>query len=226
MIRFLAAFLAVLALAGTAPAQCRSYCRTATATYTAPTAYQATYATATYYNRIEYVPTIIEVNVNKDRYYSLSDLTRDRLYLEMFDMLRERRAGQGVAPAATPAVGQAEPPPPPVLKEAKAPKGNWGKSTDAARKVVADNCLKCHGKGSEPLDLSDLDAVSPRDRAAAFALVSTGDMPPPPKALLAVGKEADLKKWKEENALKDADLEPLYAGWVSVGRNAALAAKK
>lgn len=224
-------FLCFLGLVAPASAQCNgSYCRSyTTQTYAAPTYSTAYYRDHYYYK--EYVPTVIEVNVNKDRYYSLSDLYRDRLYLEAFDYFRRERERDRDQPINPPAQqGRAKltddgPPPQPNVPKLTA-KGSWGKTTSAALKVLKESCYSCHGKGHEKLDLEDPDAVPPVLRAAAFGLASTGDMPPAPKELRVAGKEEELKAWKKEHALKDEALEPLYTGWVMVGRNAALASRK
>lgn len=231
--KYLVSLFAVLLLISPAPAQCH-YSRCYTPTYNYTPAYQAPYypPQQSYYYHKEYVPYVIEVNVNKDRYYSLSELYRDQLYLQMFDTLRRMNSGDNGSNVNPPASNKpngynaSTPADPLPTPKPQVKKGFWGRSTDAAVKVVNDNCIKCHGKGSETLDLSDLDAVPPLARAAAFALASTGDMPPPPKELRVAGKEKELAAWKKENALKDEILEPLYLGWVDVGRKAVAISRK
>lgn len=195
--------------------------------YAAP-AYHAPHSTyyPSYYHR-EYVPYVVEVQVQKDRYYSLSDLYRDRLYIEAFDLMKDMRQkmaqqqepASAPAPAAGPGYGKPDqvPRPAQLPTEPQARKA-WGKTTDAAAKVLATGCVKCHGEGSEKLDLSNLNAVSPTKRWAAFGMAASGDMPPPPAELRAKGKEAELEKWKQEHALKEEDLKALYDGWVVPGQ--------
>ncbi len=177
--------------------------------------------TATYHAQPYYVPQVIEVQVYKDRFYSLSDLYRDRLLLENFDLLKEIRArpashGEPAEePPAKPTRKAAVSKPAASLAKPAAAKAA-GATSKAAAKVLAESCLSCHGQGDARIDLSNVDAVSSTLRWAAFGQMAAGDMPKPPKDL--VGNATELAAWKKEHALSEADLKAVYDGWVLVGQ--------
>lgn len=196
---------------------------------TAPVYHAPTYAaTPTYqtYTYKELVPYVLEVQVNQDRYYSLSDLYRDRLYLESFDMMREMRQtirqlkeekdqtpptfnSTGPTASAVPRANIPEPPQPPLP-----PEKAGGKTGPNALKVLKESCLNCHGAGHPKLDLTDPDKVPMTKRWASFGMAAAGDMPQPPATLRARGKEAELVAWKKENALKEEAMKAVYEEWV------------
>lgn len=170
-----------------------------------------------YYQPYYYYPQVIEVQVTKDRYYSLSDLYRDRLYLEAFDMMREMRQRLANIDPNYQAPAVPQQPSPPVA-QAPVPnqvvKGVGAKPGDKAAKILAANCVSCHGKGDTKIDLSNPEAVSVTKRWASFGLMASGDMPQPPLELRQKGKEKELQEWKQKNALKEDELETLYKEWV------------
>ena len=167
------------------------------------------YVAPSYHYQPYYVPYVIEVQVHKDRYYSLSDLYRDRLYLEAFDMMKEMRARlNGQAAEVKPGVARVEPEP---VRTAPQP---VAKGSLKATTILHNHCFSCHGKDNKDLDLTDPNSVSTTKRRAAFGLTVSGDMPPPPVALLEKGKEKELSEWKQKNALKDEELKILYDEWV------------
>ncbi len=147
------------------PAVVQSYAAPKIVTHYAPTT--SHYGGHSYYQK-EYVPYAVEVQVNRDRYYSLSDLYRDRLYLEAFDLMREMRSkinglsasvppippvavasapggqgGGGVpskgAPGVTPPGGNGTNPPPPVPQ-----KGTFNRTSERVLKLLSSKCVNCH----------------------------------------------------------------------------------
>ncbi len=187
-----------------------------TATVYAPT-YTPYYA-PTYYR--EYYPVALEVQVYQNRSYALSDLTRDKLMLEMWDTIRSRynslESKESPSPARESTGAYREP-----ERASAAPRASQGarkayaKTSAAAAKVLSESCVSCHGKGSEHGDFSDPDAVPMVLRRAAFGMCIAGDMPQPPGDLRAAGKEKELDAYKAEHRLAEAALNDLYSGWVS-----------
>ncbi len=182
----------------------------------APPVYQQPYYPP-YYAK-EYVPYVLEVEVYRDRYYALSDLYRDRMYIEAFDMMRsmrekmDREQPQQPAPQSPPQAAQGERSPVhPPTRPAAVPQSH-GKTTQQAAAVLAGNCLSCHGKGGERLDLSDPDAVPATMRYAAFGMMVSRDMPKAPVSKAGL----ELEKWKSENGVKDDDLKAVFDGWVAL----------
>ena len=178
------------------------------------------YNQAYYYPTYYYKPYVLEVQVVRDRYYSLSDLYRDRLYLEAFDLMKEMRqrlnqpqANAEVQPKAGLPVAPQSPPNLQVQ-----PKSTLGKTSDKAKLVLAQNCQSCHsnGKPKAKLDLTDIDAVPIAQRWSSFGIAAAGDMPPVPEKEQKDGAEA-VRKWKQGHALKEEDMAALYEGWVLVG---------
>jgi len=170
------------------------------------------YVAPAYHYQPYYVPYVIEVQVHKDRYYSLSDLYRDRLYLEAFDLMKEMRGRlnnlNGNSAEVKPGVARVESEPTRTTPQPSA-KGSLKAAT-----ILQNNCFSCHGKDNKHLDLTDPNSVSLTKRRAAFGLIAAGDMPPPPANLLEKGKEKELSEWKQKNALKDDELKILYDEWV------------
>lgn len=188
---------------------------------------RTTYVAPTYHAPAYVAPAYVE---HYDRFYSLSDLIRERMYLELWDDYKSRsrygkddeeeaqptKASARKSKPASPVVKASPTTMPPVKAEAPAIKTPLGKTTEAAAKVIRESCLSCHGAGHAKFDATNPDAVSLTTRWAAYGMAGVGDMPPPPKDLRAKGKEAELKKWKQEHAISEAALDELYAGWVQV----------
>lgn len=181
----------------------------------------------------EYVPYAVEVQVNKDRYYSLSDLYRDRIYLEAFDLLREMKGklnqlkggepdrGETSSPAPVntpPAAASSGTPPSSSQRDPKAP----SKTTPEALLVLQGSCVSCHNADTaatkerpNPLRLDDPDGVPTEMRWAAFGRAAVRNMPLAPKNL----REEDgpkLAEWRSKNSLSDDALKKLFDGWVVV----------
>lgn len=170
-----------------------------------------TYAYQSYYNT--YVPYVVEVQVIRDRYYSLSDLYRDRMYLELYDQFQKRFNSEApyIPPAATTQGNQ--PPrttPAPPLAPQPTPQSKAG--SDKAEAILVKNCQGCHtgGKGAAKLDMTDLTKLTSVQRWAVFGMSAAGDMPPPPAELRAQGKEQELNEWKKTHALKEEEMQVLY----------------
>lgn len=212
-------------------------------TYHAPASYGTAYGHSYAYQQL--VPYAVEVQVNKDRYYSLSDLYRDRLYLEAFDLMRDMRqkmnqlSASGAAPGAlggatggggpsvttpptnpNPPVPQHSPPPnaPPPAQ----PRGSLNKTSDRALAVLKSACLSCHNADTEksekrpnPMSLEDPDAVPAVMRWASFGMAASRDMPKAPKELREKGGQP-LSDWKAKHGLKDEELKVLYEEWLPV----------
>lgn len=195
--------------------------------------YQASYnyyrAPAYYYPAYYYYPVVVEVQVNRDRYYSLSELRLQMAMLEMWDELKERRALRGggytngngssggydtVPPNQMPQAAtapQGQPPQktaPPASPPATAPQTNrltapLGKTSEAAAKILKANCVSCHDKdtrGYAKLDLTDLDLVPMAQRWAAFGMAVSRDMPLAPSEFF--GEDGKIKQGKEEEFKK------------------------
>lgn len=181
--------------------------------------YKPTYSYSSYYYPT-YVPYVLEVQVIKDRYYSLSDLYRDRLYLEQYDLLKEMRARltQGEQPYIPPTTPNPATPNP---QTRTTPQPGFGlpSVTVKAEAVLVKNCQGCHtsGKAQAKLDLTDLSKLTSTQRWAMFGMAAAGDMPPPPAELLATGKEKDLNDWKKLYALKEEDMQLLYP-WTQLAK--------
>lgn len=133
--------------------------------YYGQTYYQHGYYYSPYYPYYakEYVPQVLLVEVQRERYYSLSDLYRDRLYLELYDRLLERKPGKE---ASEPAADG---------RPAKRP-ATSAPTPAAAKKVLASSCVKCHKAGSD-VDFTQPDLVSEGMRFKAHSLALTGEMP-------------------------------------------------
>lgn len=163
------------------------WCYRGTVTYSAPSKIIThSYPVQSYsgygYHR-EYVPYAVEVQVHKDRYYSLSDLYRDRLYLEAFDLMREMRSklntldrslsGEGLSnggggsdvgsgpdgPGGKEPKGTSVSPPSvqPVPSFSQRP--GTGKTSDEGKKILGEKCSNCHNSetkatGSRPFPLN------------------------------------------------------------------------
>ncbi len=195
--------------------------------YAAPTYYQPSYApyyAPTYYTPTvyrEYVPYALEVQVYRDRSYALSDLTRDKLMIDMWDTIKNRYTAletqrDAVAASATTNVYRDPTPAGVAPRASQGPRrASYAPTSKAAAKVISENCVSCHGKGSEHGDFSDPDAVPMTLRRAAFGMAIAGDMPQPPADLRAAGKEKELDAYKQEHRLAEALLNDLYSGWVS-----------
>ena len=177
-----------------------------------------TYSYNSYYYPY-YVPQVIEVQVIKDRYYSLSDLYRDRLYLEQYDLMKEMRARLNqIAPTdqqpyIPPTQGNPNTAPAPVPQpQAKAsPKDSTGITTKAEA-ILVKNCQTCHldGKAQTKLNMANLTTLTSVQRWAIFGMAAAGDMPPPPDDLKVTGKEKELNEWKKLHALSEQDMGILY----------------
>lgn len=177
-----------------------------------------------YYIQKEYVPYVLEVQVYKDRYYSLSDLYRDRLYLEMFDTMKSYK--QNVS-SNTPTgnggtnVSETIPKPPQQTTrvpdrqgsnpQVRQPQATTGKTSPEALAILNASCVSCHNTGNDALDLSNPDAVSLTKRRASLGLIAVRDMPKPPGKL----KDKELEEWKKEHGLKEEEIQVLYEGWVN-----------
>lgn len=111
----------------------------------------AGYGQAYGYVQKEYVPHLIEVEVHRDRYYSLSELYRDRLLLDLYERLLEKKPGSAESKATS-------------------------DTSVEARTVLDASCIRCHKAG--PLDLTKPDTVPEALRWKAYALANAGEMPP------------------------------------------------
>lgn len=202
--------LVTLCFASTVQAQCyRPYVKQ---TYYQQPHYQSYYPT---YYPYAY-PVIVAVEVQRDRYYSLSDIYRDRMLLEMFDQWKNRATQE---PQQAPATHSEVLPGPKGEAQAPKPQGKaYTKASEKAASLLKANCITCHGQGNQYIDLSNIDAVPPTQRRAAFGMLAAGDMPPPPKELLVAGKEKELADWKQKNAIPEKDLQEIYEGWVRVAQ--------
>lgn len=184
----------------------------------------------------QYVPYAVEVQVNKDRYYSLSDLYRDRLYLEAFDLMKEMRAKLSETKSIPTAPVQPTNPVPPAMPKVQdagyqpslpapqvgpaPPSSPWslGKTGDKARAILNDKCYTCHNKDTaatdkrpEPLRLENPDAVPMYLRWAGFGMAAVRQMPKHPSRLK---DQKEIDSWKITNGLTDQQLQDLHDGWL------------
>lgn len=176
--RLLGAFLLVLLTAGFISADCNLRARSTYSTYSVPVVYTDT---------IVLVPKAIQVEVQRDHYYSINQAARDDLLADAIVGRLLRLQGQVDRKTAIPdksGVGPVGP----------APKGRdigddrAGTYQEAAMvKIIGDSCAKCHGAASkftkfQTTDgkLTDLPAGKVWE---AFGLVNSGEMPKGGKSL-------------------------------------------
>jgi hypothetical protein len=137
------------------------------------------------------VPQVVPVQISPDYYFSTASYYRDSLLAD------------AIAYKVLVGLGKASPPPDPGPDPVPVPKPR-GQATSVdpkLTKLVADNCLKCHGAQAQGgLDLRDLSTVGKGARWHAFGLVNSGDMP------------------KGGDPLADADAKIFYDWAVSAGK--------
>lgn len=203
--------------------------------------YQSGYAADQYYGGYAYPyytpvyqPVILEVEVQRERYYSLSDLYRDNLQFEMWKMMtrwqRDQQAkglaladadggdGYGGQPAADAQQGAypqpgraAKPARQAAAQPAAAAQGGPVAMDPKLLGIVKAKCATCHAAGNPYADFSRPERLTSAQWHSAYSLVREGDMPPPDDSgLYAPGKENELLAWKKQNALPAADAELFY----------------
>lgn len=243
----LAAILGMLQLAIPARADGWCYRGAAVTTYSTP-AKAVTHSGYGYSHGygFTYVPYAVEVQVNKDRYYSLSDLYRDRLYLEAFDVMRDMRQKlsglkpetASVGPMRDERTGELIPPgiplekwpdgspkkelvPAPTMKRIE-DTALPGKTTPAALAVLQSACYSCHNADTAATEQrpNPLRLDDP-DAVPAMVRWAAFGMAAPrrmPPAPVKVREKGgqDLADWQAKNGLKDEQLKALFDGWVSV----------
>lgn len=146
-----------------------------------------------HYERIVLVPKAIQVEVQRNHYYSIDGAAQQSLLADAIvgRLLRLQAEGKGVTPGGTGRLptGPAKRPSPtgedggPGAQEPKA--GEY--QNEALLKVVNDSCAKCHGPSSKFTKLVTIDGKL-NDLPAGkvwecFALVNSGEMPKGGKAL-------------------------------------------
>jgi mono/diheme cytochrome c family protein len=153
------------------------------------------------------VPKAIQVEVQRDHYYSINQSARDDLLADAIVgrllRLQQSQQGQPKSDRVTP-VNQGSAPKGPKVKDLGDDRA--GQYQDPAMvKIVADSCAKCHGVASKYTKFLTTDGKLPDLPAGkvweAFGLVNSGEMPKGGKSL---GDE-DVKKFYEwaKNARKE-----------------------
>jgi hypothetical protein len=182
--------VALIALAvQSADADCqRQRVYTPTATYVAPVHHAPTYHYA--------APQVLEVEVHRDRYYSLSDLYRDRLYLDLYERLVALDERKAQAAQSSDVLQQKAPPKAPTAKiTANTDPEVEGPQDGSISVLIASRCVRCHKAGSD-VDLSKPDAVPRLTRLACWEQVHHGEMPQGGKPLSDKAEKTFLAWYK------------------------------
>jgi hypothetical protein len=168
------------------------------------------YHAPTYYGHDCHDTKVIAVEVQRDRYYSLSDLYLQKLQLDLLGELMEwkKANGGGYVPPA-PAAPAAVTAPQPAAKAATAavqqavaqPAGKGRVPRQQAYGSVATllkaECVKCHKAGGARLDLTDVAKVPAAKWWEVYGRLNSGNMPPDPAEPVA-DADVDLVRQQAE----------------------------